>query len=163
MGCDQFFCRRQQQDNCAGGSSFEPARHGTGYGFASGRRVYSIIHDLPRIAGPSWIVCRICIQLHQEGPAAHRCLVSIVCRSYEKKHDFAGPPRQVSTSTIVVQYENSVAVLLYFTVQYPGSNRNTYRKEINITKYLPEGNKYTGYIPQLKHSRRFLLIPTAWI
>ena len=48
-----IFCRRQQQDNRAGRSSFEPARHGTGNGFASGRRVYSIIHDLPRIAGPS--------------------------------------------------------------------------------------------------------------
>jgi hypothetical protein len=29
----------------------------------------------------------------QEGPATHLCLVSIACRSYEKKPDFAGPPR----------------------------------------------------------------------
>ncbi len=48
-----FFCRRQQQDNCAGRSSFEPARHGMGNGFSSSRRVYSLIHDLPPIAGPS--------------------------------------------------------------------------------------------------------------
>ncbi len=27
MGCEQFFCRRQQQDNRAGRSNFEPARH----------------------------------------------------------------------------------------------------------------------------------------
>jgi hypothetical protein len=27
-----------------------------------------------------------------EGPAAHLCVVSIVCRSYEKKPDYAGPP-----------------------------------------------------------------------
>ena len=53
VGCEQFFCRRQQQDNCAGQSSFEPARHGTGNGFSSGRRVYSLIHNLRRIAGPS--------------------------------------------------------------------------------------------------------------
>ena len=45
VGCEQFFCRRQQQDNRAGRSNFEPARHGTGNGFASGRRVYSRIHD----------------------------------------------------------------------------------------------------------------------
>ena len=49
-----FFCRSQQQDNCAGRSSFEPARHGTENGFSSGRRVYSLIYDLPRIARPSW-------------------------------------------------------------------------------------------------------------
>jgi hypothetical protein len=48
-----IFCRRQQQDNRAGRSNFEPARHGTGNGLASGRRVYYLIHDLPRIAGPS--------------------------------------------------------------------------------------------------------------
>jgi hypothetical protein len=30
---------------------------------------------------------------YKEGPAAHLCLVSIVCRSYEKKPDFAGPPK----------------------------------------------------------------------
>jgi hypothetical protein len=33
-------------------------------------------------------------QLLQEGLAADLCLVSIVCRSYEKKPDFAGPPRE---------------------------------------------------------------------
>ena len=54
----QFFCRRQQQDNCAGQSRFEPARHGTGNVFASFLRVYSLIHDLPRIAGPSWASTR---------------------------------------------------------------------------------------------------------
>ncbi len=55
-GMRAIFCRRQQQDNRAGRSNFEPARHGTGNGFASGRRVYYLIHDLPRIAGPSWKV-----------------------------------------------------------------------------------------------------------
>ncbi len=48
-----IFCRRQQKDNCAGRSSFEPARHEAGNGFSSSRRVYSFIHDLPCIAGPS--------------------------------------------------------------------------------------------------------------
>ncbi len=28
-----------------------------------------------------------------EGPATHLCMVLLVCRSYEKKPDFAGPPR----------------------------------------------------------------------
>jgi hypothetical protein len=27
-----------------------------------------------------------------EGPATHLCLVLLVCRTYEKKTDFAGPP-----------------------------------------------------------------------
>jgi hypothetical protein len=53
VGCEQFFCRCQQQDNCTGWSSFEPASHGMGNGFSSGRRLYSLIHDLPPIAGPS--------------------------------------------------------------------------------------------------------------
>jgi hypothetical protein len=29
LGCEQFFCRCQQQDNHTGRSSFEPDRHGT--------------------------------------------------------------------------------------------------------------------------------------
>lgn len=28
-----------------------------------------------------------------EGPATHLCMVLIVCRGYEYKHEFAGPPR----------------------------------------------------------------------
>ncbi len=42
-----IFCRRQQKDNRAGRSSFEPGGHEAGNGFSSGRRVYSFIHDLP--------------------------------------------------------------------------------------------------------------------
>ena len=30
-------------------------------------------------------------QVHLEGPATHLCLVFTLCRSYEKKSDFAGP------------------------------------------------------------------------
>jgi hypothetical protein len=61
VGCEQFSRRRQQRDNRAGRSSFEPARHGAGNDFSSGRRVYSLTHDLRRIAGPSShgiIACR---------------------------------------------------------------------------------------------------------
>ena len=66
VGCEQFFCRRQQQDNCAGRSSFEPARHETGNGFSSGRRVYPLIHDLPRIAGPSRLSVDLIIEFFVE-------------------------------------------------------------------------------------------------
>jgi hypothetical protein len=37
-----------------------------------------------------------------EGPATHLCLVSIACRSYEKKPDFAGPP-WLSTGPNILQ------------------------------------------------------------
>ncbi len=52
VGCEQFFCRRQQQDNCTGRSSFEPVRHGMGYGFSSGAyipsfTIYQLLLDLP--------------------------------------------------------------------------------------------------------------------
>ena len=33
------------------------------------------------------------VEKAQEGPATHLRLVSITCRSYETKPDFAGPPR----------------------------------------------------------------------
>ena len=68
-GMRAIFCRRQQQDNRAGRSNFEPARHGTGNGFASGRRVFSLIHDLQRITGPSGemsliTVCKLFVMVH---------------------------------------------------------------------------------------------------
>ncbi len=37
-----------------------------------------------------------------EGPAAHLCLVSIVCRSYEKKPDFTGPPWRESWGHVLL-------------------------------------------------------------
>ncbi len=110
MGYEQFFCRRQQQDNRAGRSNFEPARHGTGNGFASGRRVYYPLPDLPRIAGPSSIV-RGERKMHgaqsMEGPATHLCLVSIVCRSYERKPDFAGPPQCTHCNCAATLFEQT--------------------------------------------------------
>ena len=33
--------------------------------------------------------------LYQEGPATHLCLIFTLCRSYEKKSDFAGPSREI--------------------------------------------------------------------
>ncbi len=81
MGCEQSFCRRQQHDNRAGRSNFEPARHGTGYGFASGRRVYYLIHDLPRIAGPSWKIL-----LPNTTPAFPRCTLVGILRLTSQKY-----------------------------------------------------------------------------
>jgi hypothetical protein len=51
--------------------------------------------------------------------------------------------RSWATSTVVVQYENSVA-MLFCTVQYPGSYRNTYRKERNIPDIYRNSNKQGG-------------------
>ena len=50
-----------------------------------------------------------------EGPATHLCLVLFVSRSYEKKPDFAGPPRwsltynkRYSTGTVILQYSQRI-------------------------------------------------------
>jgi hypothetical protein len=41
------------------------------------------------------------LRIHcEQGPATHLCLVSIACRSYEKKPDFAGHPRPFSWYSI---------------------------------------------------------------
>jgi hypothetical protein len=47
----------------------------------------SLLHALP-----------LKVTRSQEGPATHLCLVLLVCRSYETKPDFAGPPRLMVNS-----------------------------------------------------------------
>ena len=49
-----FFVRRQQHENHAGRSSFAPARHGTEMVSPPAGACITFIHDLQRIAGPSW-------------------------------------------------------------------------------------------------------------
>ena len=50
-----FFVRRQQHQNHAGTSSFVPARHGTEMVSPPAGASIPCIHDLQRIAGPSWL------------------------------------------------------------------------------------------------------------
>ncbi len=65
MGCEQFFCRRQQQDNHDGRSSFEPARHGTEMvspqagAYIPSFTPYDALPDLPAEFGALYAVVRM--------------------------------------------------------------------------------------------------------
>jgi hypothetical protein len=54
--------------------------------------------------------------MFQEGPATHLRLVSIACRSYETKPDFAGPPRwnvaNARNASIIIPNDNAALSII---------------------------------------------------
>lgn len=67
----------------------------------------------------------------QEDPAMHLYVVLIVCRSYEKKGEFAGPPQKPALST----NENSI-FFCFKTCRYLTLGYNGERANAQLTKFL---------------------------
>ena len=90
MGCEQFFGRRQQQDNRAGRSSFEPSRHETGMvsppagAFFPSFTIYDVLPDLPGEGGIS--------TTYDTEMQWQNCIV-VTCRSERQKCVVHSSPR----------------------------------------------------------------------
>ncbi len=93
-----------------------------------------------------------------EGPAAHLCIVSIVCRSYEKKPDFVGPPC-LDTFRVRVHGSNGDRYNWPHPTHQFSSNSIDWNDRNNTRYYRSSTRPASQWESSLLHSRSALSLP----